>query len=303
MSAAQPPDDLDDLLALAGTHGLDLEGSSLRTEEMGLDFRVAIARARDGRDWVMRIPRRADVLSRADIEGKVLDLVAPQLDVAVPDWRISSPELIAYPLLPGTPGLSVETDGSVTWHVDIASPAYAASLGEVVAQLHAIDAAEAAATGIEVRSPAQEREDWQRDLGRVSAEFEISPALWGRWTAWIAEDSYWPQHSVLTHGEIYPAHTLVEGERISALLDWTTAAIGDPARDLMFHQVSAPPEIFERALEAYVAGGGRIWPRLAEHCTEMFSAAPVAYGLFALETGEAEHRAAAAAVLNPAEEP
>ncbi|QNN81922.1 phosphotransferase [Brachybacterium sp. Z12] len=151
--------------------------------------------------------------------------------------------------------------------------------------------------------PAQEREDWQRDLGRVSAEFEISPALWGRWTAWIAEDSYWPQHSVLTHGEIYPAHTLVEGERISALLDWTTAAIGDPARDLMFHQVSAPPEIFERALEAYVAGGGRIWPRLAEHCTEMFSAAPVAYGLFALETGEAEHRAAAAAVLNPAEEP
>lgn len=302
MSDPQPPDDLNDLLSLASAHGLDLEGQTLRTEEMGLDFRVAIARARDGQHWVMRIPRRADVLSRADIEGRVLELVAPQLDVAVPDWRISSSELIAYPLLPGTPGLSVGSDGSVDWHVDIASPVYATSLGEVVAQLHAVDPAEAAATGIEVRSPAQVRESWQHDLDRVAAEFEISPALWDRWTAWIAEDSYWPQHSVLTHGEIYPAHTLVDGEHISALLDWTTAAIGDPAKDLMFHQASAPPESFEHALEAYVAGGGRTWPRLAEHCTEMFSAAPVHYGLFALETGEPEHRAAAAAVLDPAEE-
>ncbi|MGO1286250.1 MAG: hypothetical protein ACTHWF_02630 [Brachybacterium sp.] len=91
MSAAQPPDDLDDLLALAGTHGLDLEGSTLRTEEMGLDFRVAIARARDGRDWVMRIPRRADVLSRADIEGKVLDLVAPSWTWRCPTGGSAAP--------------------------------------------------------------------------------------------------------------------------------------------------------------------------------------------------------------------
>ena len=86
----------------------------------------------------------------------------PQLDVAVPDWRISSPELIAYPLLPGTPGLSEETDGSVTWHVDIASPAYAASLGEVVAQLHAIDAAEAPPPASRCAPPPRRR-GLQRD--------------------------------------------------------------------------------------------------------------------------------------------
>ncbi|NMA75940.1 MAG: phosphotransferase [Actinomycetales bacterium] len=302
MFTTQPPEDLEDLLALARDHGLELDGSSLRTEEMGLDFRVAFGRAHDGQRWVLRIPRRADVLSRADVEGRLLRLVAPQLDVAVPDWRINSPELIAYPLLPGLPGLSLETDGTVTWRIDISSRAYAESLGRMVAQLHGIDAVDAAATGIEVRSPAQVREAWMRDLDRVAAEFEIAPALWERWRAWVAEDSYWPQHSVLTHGEIYPAHTLVEGERISALLDWTTAAVGDPARDLLFHQASAPPEVFEHAVGAYADGGGTPWPRLAEHCAEMFSASPVAYGLFALETGEAEHRAAAAAGLNPAEE-
>ncbi|MGP9538818.1 macrolide 2'-phosphotransferase [Brachybacterium sp. AOP43-C2-M15] len=294
-----PPDDLDALLSLASAHGLDLDGSTLRTEEIGLDFRVAIARAHDGRDWVLRIPRRPDVLDRAEVEGRLLAAIAPQLEVAVPDWRISTSALIAYPLLPGEPALSVAADGEVTWHLDITSRTYAESLGSVVAQLHAIDQDEAAATGIEVRTPTEVREAWSRDLERVAGAFEIAASLRERWEAWIAEDSYWPQHSVLTHGEIYPGHTLVEGERISGILDWTTAAIGDPAKDLMFHQVSAPPEVFELATAAYTAGGGRLWPRCAEHCAEMFSAGPIGYGLFALETGAAEHREAAAAVLNP----
>lgn len=299
MTTPIPPADVDALLALAAAHGLDLEAPSLRTEEMGLDFRVALARATDGQEWVLRIPRRPDVLARAEVEGRLLKMVAPHLDVAVPDWRIVTPQLIAYPLLPGAPALSVAADGAVTWHVDVASPVYAASLGDAVAQLHAVDPGEAAATGIEVRSPAQVREQWRRDLTRVSREFEIAPALRERWSAWLAEDTYWPPHSVLTHGEIYPGHTLVEGDRVTAIIDWTTAAIGDPARDLMFHRVSAPSEAFEVALAHYVAGGGTVWPRLAAHCAEMFSASPLAYGLYALQTGEQAHRDAAAAGLNP----
>lgn len=294
-----PPADLDALLELASAHGLELDGATLRTEEIGLDFRVAIATATDGQDWVLRIPRRAEVLERAGVEGALLRMLAPHLEIAIPDWRISTSELIAYPLLPGEPGLSVGADGSVDWRVDMSSAAYAASLGTAVARLHAVDAEAAAATGIEVRTPVQVREAWVRDLERVAAAFEIAPALRRRWDAWLAEDGYWPQHSVLTHGELYPGHTLVEGEKITAIIDWTTAAIGDPAKDLMFHQVSAPPEVFDIAVQAYVRGGGTIWPRYAEHCTEMFSAGPIGYGIYALETGEPAHREAAAAALNP----
>ena len=294
-----PPADLDALLELASSHGLELEATTVRTEEIGLDFRVAIATATDGQDWVLRIPRRPDVLERAGIERELLRMVAPHLEIAVPDWRISTSELIAYPLLPGAPGLSIEADGTVTWRVDMSSRVYAASLGTAVARLHAVDAEAAAATGIEVRSPSQVREAWRRDLERVAAAFEIAPALRTRWDAWLAEDSYWPQHSVLTHGELYPGHTLVQGEQITAIIDWTTAAIGDPAKDLMFHQVTAEPEVFDVAVEAYVRGGGTVWPRFAEHCTEMFSAGAIGYGIFALETGEPAHRDAAAAALDP----
>lgn len=301
MTETPPPADLEELLALAAEHDLDLVGDSLRTEEVGLDFRVVFARSRDGQDWVLRIPRRAEVLPRAAIEGRLLAFLVPQLEVAIPDWRISTERLIAYPLLPGTPGLTVRGDGTVDWHLDMTSIEYARSLGAFIAQLHAVDPVAAAELGIPSRSPAQVRESWRADLARVAEGFEIAPALRERWETWLAEDSYWPDRSVLTHGEIYPGHTLVRGERLSAVLDWTTSAVGDPARDFMFHRASAPPEAFDAALAAYADGGGVLHPRLGEHSEEMFSASPLAYGLYALETGEQEHREAAAAALDPPE--
>lgn len=284
---------------VAADHGLDLDPTTITVNEMGLDFRVAIARTVTGESWVLRFPRRPDVLDRAEVEGHLLRLVAPHLSTAVPDWRIQSSDLIAYPLLPGEPGLTLTDQGEPQWHTDVSSDAYSESLGNFLSELHGIDPAEVAGSGIPVRTPAQEREKWREDIARVTAEFDVAEHLTARWDAWLREDSYWPTWSVLTHGEIYPAHTLVIDDTITSVLDWTTAAVGDPAKDLLFHRVSASPNAFEQTLTRYGEGGGRIWPRFAEHCTEMFSANAVGYGLYALETGDPAHCEAAAAQLNP----
>lgn len=286
--------------ALAASAGLELDDGPVRVNEMGLDFRVAFARDTAGQDWVLRIPRRPDATARAAQEARILRLVAPHLTPAVPDWRISRPDLIAYPLLRGEPGLTLDENGNPVWHLDMASLRYARSLGDFLAELHGIDPDEADAAGVRTRTPDEVRQAWRTDIARVVASFEVAPGLQDRWAAWLDEDSYWPQWSVLTHGEVYPAHTLVADERITAVLDWTTAAVDDPARDFAIHHAVAPAEAFAATLERYAERGGRLWPRLAEHCTEMFSAGPVAYGVFALDTGAEEHRRAAAAQLNPA---
>jgi macrolide phosphotransferase len=286
--------------ARAASAGLMLDDGPVRVNEMGLDFRVAIARDTAGQDWVLRIPRRPDVTARAQDEAVTLRLVAPHLTPAVPDWRISRPDLIAYPLLRGEPGLTLDDSGDPVWHLDMASSIYARSLGDFLAELHGIDPDEATTAGLRTRSPAEVRQAWRTDIDRVAAEFEVAPDLRDRWGAWLDEDSYWPQWSVLTHGEVYPAHTLVVDEQITAVLDWTTAAVDDPARDFAFHHASAPAEAFAATLQRYTERGGRVWPRLAEHCAELLSASPVAYGVFALDTGIEEHRQAAAAQLNPA---
>lgn len=294
------------ILQLAADHGLDLDPPSVVVNEMGLDFRVVLATAASatavsapGERWVLRIPRRPDSMDRAEAEGRLLTSVRPRLDAAVPDWRIHTTDLIAYPALPGDPGLTLDETGAPLWHLDIASERYSRSLGAFLAQLHAIDPAVGARAGVGLHSPEEVRDRWRRDLERVAGEFTVAPSLADRWRAWVDEDSYWPRFTVLTHGEVYPAHTLVRDEEITAVLDWTTAEVGDPARDFAIHHAAAPPDAFQTTVDEYVQRGGRVWPRLAEHCAEIMAAGPVAYGLFALQTGVEEHRQAAQELLNP----
>lgn len=289
-----------DILELARAHQLHLDPSSLSFIEMGLDFRVVMATDTAGQKWVLRIPRYPSVMRRAAPEAEILKVVARHLSVEVPDWQIHTPDLIAYPLLPGIPGVQLTDEGEPIWNVDVSSPRYVDSLAGVLTKLHSIPVEDVAATGITIHTPAQIREDWRADLDTVSAHFTIDDDLLHRWRTWVDDESYWPGHSVLTHGEIYAGHTLVnEDEVITGIIDWTTARVSDPARDLLMQQLSGTPESFDRLLEHYVQGGGRIWPRIREHCVEMASASPVGFALYALEVESAELHQQAAHMLNP----
>lgn len=290
-----------DILDLARAHQLHLDPASLSFIEMGLDFRVVMATDTAGRRWVLRIPRYPSVMKRAAPEAQLLTVVARHLSVEVPDWQIHTPDLIAYPLLPGIPGVELTDEGEPIWNVDVSSPDYVDSLAGVLTQLHSIAVEDVATTGITIHTPAQVREAWQTDLDTVSAHFTIDDVLLHRWRSWVEDDSYWPGHSVLTHGEIYAGHTLVENDVITGVIDWTTASVSDPARDLLMQQLSGTPESFERLLEHYVQGGGRIWPRIREHCVEMASASPVGFALYALEVENAELHQQAAQMLNPSD--
>ena len=284
---------------LAAQHGLDPIPETITMNEVGLDFRVAIATAHNGERWVLRIPRRSDVMPRATTEGRLLQRVAPLLDVAVPDWRIQSSALIAYPLLPGEPGLSVGLDGSLDWHVDVEDPIYTHSLGEFLAQLHSIDRQQVADTGIDIRTPDEVRQAIADDITQVSSEVQVAASLLDRWNTWLADVGFWPTTSVLTHGEVYPGHLLLTNQQIVGVLDWTTAAIGDPAQDFAFHRVLMSDKAFAATVQQYIEYGGNVGPKFAEHCTELYSISPINYGIYALTTGDPAHVRAAAAALNP----
>lgn len=289
------------VIELAADHGLQLEPGSVRLNEAGLDFRVAIARTLSGDEWVLRMPRRADVSAKVADEAAILATVRPHLSVAVPDWRIRTPALIAYPLLPGQPGLTLNAQtGEPDWRFDPQSLEYAAGFGELLAELHAIPVAEAEANGMQVQTPDAGRQEWREQLDTVATGFTVDAELHRRWSAWIDDDSSWPTWSVVTHGELYPAHVLIdEQERPTAVLDWTTAKVGDPGRDFALHLMVAGAEAFAVTVDAYERAGGRTWPRLADHCAQLAAAGPIGYGIFALLTGQPEHRAAAQAQLDP----
>lgn len=67
----------------------------------------------------------------------------------------------------------------------------------------------------------------------------------------------------------------------------------------MFHHASVSASAFENTTARYVEAGGRIWPRFAEHCGELYLTSPVELGLYALQTEDPEHMRAARIQLNP----
>lgn len=297
--SAMEPFDNPAILALAAAHGLELVRESLRRNDIGLDFLVVHADSVDGDPWILRIPRHPSVMERAAVEGRVLELLRTRVNFAVPDWRIHTERLIAYPPLPGYPGLELSDDGTPEWFVDVDDPMFAGTLGDVLAQLHQVPVSLTLDTGVAVLDPVEVRARWLDDIDVVTAEFPVAASLLDKWDAWLSDRSYWPEHSVLTHGEVYPGHTLVSEGAITGLIDWTTAEVGDPARDLAVQQSLASPESFELTLEHYRRGGGRTWPRIVEHCQLLHSTDALTYALYALETHDPVHRRAAAELLNP----
>lgn len=294
---------IDDALARAAAHGLRLSADGAAVNEAGLDYRVVMADGTDGRRWVLRVPRRDDVVEGMAAEARILDLVTPALaadGVAVPDWKVRAPDLVAYPALPGSPGLTLSDAGEPVWHMDPASPDYAARLGRLLARLHSLGAAEAQAAGVEVRSPEQVRRAWADDVVRVREAFTVAPALATAWQAWLDDDTCWPPRTVMTHGEIYPAHVLLDRDgAITGVLDWTTARVDDPARDLAAQYGAAGEEMLQVTLAEYERAGGRTHPGLAAQARRLWEASPLAYALYALTTGAEADLATAAALLDP----
>lgn len=286
------------IAATARRHGLALVGD-LERDDQGLDFRVVFATDESGLAWVLRLPRRADVLPRAENEARVLRLLRGRLPAEVPDWRIFTPELIAYPRLAGTTALTFDpASKEPTWHIDPGSPTFAASLARLLAALHGLDPAEAAAAGLKVATPEGARRAFADDLDRVKREVGIGEGPWRRWRTWLDDDASWPPFTTLVHGDLYVGHVLVdEAARATGVLDWTEAEVSDPTIDFTGHLLAFGEEGLGRLLADYEAAGGRTWPGMRRQIGERLSASPVKYALFALMSGLDEHLDAARAQL------
>ncbi|MGH8905434.1 MAG: macrolide 2'-phosphotransferase [Egibacteraceae bacterium] len=287
---------------LAGRHGLKTVADRIVFNEIGLDYRVAFASTADGTQWVLRIPRRSDVIEGSMTESRILALVRRHLPVQVPDWRIHSDELIAYPLLSGTPGVTLDAQtGELRWNFDKHSAIFAATLGQALAALHAIDHEEARAAGLRVLRPVEVRAEIQANIDKVKGELEVADDLLRRWQAWLADESFWPEHSTVIHGDLHVGHVLVDADaRATGILDWTEARVADPATDFMVHLHAFGDEGLEQLLAEYEKAGGRTWPRLKDHCAELLSAFAVNYALWALNTNNQEHLQAARTQLQNA---
>ncbi|WP_049627831.1 macrolide 2'-phosphotransferase [Bacillus sp. JFL15] len=285
--------EIESVLNIAKENGLRLKHEGADINETGMDFQVVFAEDDSGVTWVLRKPRRPDVIERAAAESDVLVFLRSHAAVSVPDWRVHTPELIAYPKLDGKPAAAIDLDKKqYVWNMEHEPPSdgFVGSLAAALAGLHGADPDAASRSGIEIIKPDDVRQRAAESMDHIKKEIGVSEQLWQRWQTWINDSSYWPDFSALIHGDLHPPHILIgENQRVTGLLDWTEAKVADPAKDFVLYQLILGEKETKRLMKSYEAEGGRVWPKMQEHVTEWQAAYPVETAKFALQTGQEEH--------------
>lgn len=286
--------DMKQVIEIAKKHNLILKEETMQFNESGLDFQVVFALDESGIDWVLRLPRREDVMPRTRVEKQALDLVNQYVKYfQAPNWIIYTDELIAYKKLDGVPAGTIDHNiGNYVWEIDINNvpPSFHMSLGRVLAELHSIPSDKATEFGLIVQTPEEARKSMKQRMNDVKTKFGVGEKLWNRWQSWVNDDEMWPKKTGLIHGDVHAGHTMIDKEaNVTGLIDWTEAKVTDISNDFVFNYKAFGEEGLEALIIAYKEAGGYYWPKMKEHIIELVAAYPVSIAEFAIVSGVEEY--------------
>jgi aminoglycoside phosphotransferase (APT) family kinase protein len=221
------------VVALLQSQHADLAHLPLIDVGEGWDNRVF----RLGDDLAVRLPRRAASAILIEQEQQWLPRLSHQLPLRVP-----------APLRVGRPGCGFPWSWSVVpWfhgRSALAAPpedpaATAVVLGRFLRDLHQPapgDAPRNPWRGVPLTDRAAILSKHLQQLeGLVDGAAVLD--LWER-VLWTAP---WPGPALWIHGDLHPGNLLIEGGRLSAVIDFGDLAAGDPATDLSIAWMLLPP--------------------------------------------------------------
>jgi aminoglycoside phosphotransferase (APT) family kinase protein len=205
----------------------------------------ATYRVRSGEEaFVLRYQLAAPADWHPSVEGQVAALaLARDAGVPVPEVVFSSPEVLIYHYIPGTMPTEDRTD-----------PILAFQAGALHGRLHRIRGtgigpvqADGSSPDWPEESAIREVPSWADRLSRhpssPMAPEEVEEA------ASLVLDHWSPQNHRLLHGDASIWNTLVDSDRVAAIIDFDDAWYGDPAGDMAWWWWSCPA-----TADAFVAG-------------------------------------------------
>lgn len=196
------------------------------------------------------------------------------------------------------PGLEL-TQGLWRSHAEPVRGELARTIGRVLDALHRLDPAIGAPCGLDVTDHGADALSLRARLTEVADASLPSPlrdALDARLARYLAGGPKWAYEPRLLHADVSPGHVLVDAEhgRVTGVIDWGDATIGDPARDFIFLYEDWGVDFLELALDAYPAEPkDRVRPRV--HLLWLID--QLAWTLDAAEAGRGADLAAGIAAL------
>ncbi|MGI8646408.1 MAG: phosphotransferase [Nocardioides sp.] len=207
--------------------------------------------------WVDRRPRRPQVASRLLAETRLMPRIAPRLGLDVPEPVVleDDPLRVRHPLVRGVPGEPAALSG-----------ADGTAVGRFLRTLH--DTSPELYDGTGVLGAEEARAELLDGLeGMRKRVLPLLPAgVHGQARALLDAVAI-PAETRLVHGDLGPLHLLTTDGRVSGVIDWTDARLGDPGLDLAW-TLNGTPAAFADALAAAYSptpgqrARGLLWHRL-----------------------------------------
>ena len=215
-------------------------------------FDSAVAIDAENRRWVVRAPSSLAAGAALEAECALLTALVDHVDAGTLPFEVPRPagfaplpeggRAMVYPELPGHP-LRVERIPP--------GPGVGASVGRAIAALHELPVTVVESAGLPVYSAEEYRERRLSEVDEAAQTGKVPPALLRRWERSLEDVSLWRFRPTVTHTSLSAETLLVRAGQVSALTDFFEVQVGDPADDLSWLLVTAPPESVESILEAY----------------------------------------------------
>jgi aminoglycoside phosphotransferase (APT) family kinase protein len=207
---------------------------------------------RIGDDLVARLPRRKVAARLVVNEQRWLPALGPRLPLPVPAPTRAGQPGHGYPwpwsIIPYLPGRAATRNPPA----DLRGAAV--SLGTFLGALHVPAAPDAPASPVRGIPLTQRDAAVTGNLSSLGGRVD-QQAVRRVWETALATPA-WDGAPVWLHGDLHPANILVDGGRISGVIDFGDITAGDPAGDLSVAWMLLPAGCHGAFRDAYRAAGG-----------------------------------------------
>lgn len=250
-------------LATSAVAGLDVVGAQAFGSPGG-DFDAALLTGRDGRHWVVRVPRseRAETEQSADLIAlRALSAgVRARLPFAVSTFAGQVP-------IDGTRAVVSEFVYGTKATIPRITSELATSIGEAIAAIHALPPTFVIDAGLPSHSAAETMRASAALIDRAAATGLVPAALLDRWQGALEQTSLWQFTPAVVNGSLASDSFLCATDAVTGILGWHGLRVGDPASDLHWLVGARDDDVADAAFAAYSRTRGTVDRQLRQRAT------------------------------------
>ena len=235
-------------LATSAVPGLDV----VRTASFGTgthnDFDAALLTDREGRHWIIRLPRNeraaeeqaADLVALRALSAGVRTRLPFAVSTFAGETRVKGTRVMVYQFVYGSKTRLANLDFD-----------HAASVGRAIAAIHSLPTSFVADAGLPVLTAVEALRSCTSIIDRAAATGLVPGALLSRWEKATEETSLWQFQPTVINGSLTAESFLNSDGAVTGVLGWQELKVGDPAQDLFWLLGSRGEQVSDNGFAAY----------------------------------------------------